>query len=214
MNTRIRRTRVGRLLLAGTVAAAVLAVGLTVAVAAASGALSAHAQPQTAQQSGCAPPALPGTGVSVRLVDMRAMMGGPGGMMGGRAPGYEWPMRPSDGPHFGRGMMSILASRTSVPAGEVTVTVFNTGHLTHELVILPLAPGTRPGSRQVGGDGTVDETGSLGEASATCAAGAGDGIAPGTSGWVTLRLAAGRYELICNLPGHYTAGMHTELDVH
>jgi len=26
-------------------------------------------------------------------------------------------------------------------------------------------------------------------------------------------LAAGRYELLCNLPGHYAAGMYTELDV-
>ncbi len=42
---------------------------------------------------------------------------------------------------------------------------------------------------------------------------AGDGIAPGAASWVTLHLDAGRYELICNLPGHYAAGMFTELDV-
>jgi uncharacterized cupredoxin-like copper-binding protein len=30
---------------------------------------------------------------------------------------------------------------------------------------------------------------------------------------VNLHLAAGRYELICNLPGHYGMGMFTELDV-
>jgi len=35
---------------------------------------------------------------------------------------------------------------------------------------------------------------------------------PGTTGWVTLHLAPGRCELICNLPGHYARGMFTELD--
>ena len=30
---------------------------------------------------------------------------------------------------------------------------------------------------------------------------------------MTLTLAPGRYELICNLPGHYAAGMFTELTV-
>jgi uncharacterized cupredoxin-like copper-binding protein len=31
--------------------------------------------------------------------------------------------------------------------------------------------------------------------------------------WVTLTLRLGRYELVCNLPGHYAIGMHAELDV-
>jgi uncharacterized cupredoxin-like copper-binding protein len=30
---------------------------------------------------------------------------------------------------------------------------------------------------------------------------------------VTLTLGPGSYELVCNLPGHYAAGMHAELDV-
>lgn len=51
------------------------------------------------------------------------------------------------------------------------------------------------------------------EASATCGAGHGDRIAPGGASWATLTLHPGRYELICNLPGHYATGMHTELDV-
>jgi uncharacterized cupredoxin-like copper-binding protein len=78
---------------------------------------------------------------------------------------------------------------------------------------MPLAPGQQPGSRPVGPDGTVSETGSLGEASATCAAGHGDGIAPGAVGWVTVTLRLGRYELVCNPPGHYAMGMHTGLEV-
>lgn len=212
MSARIGRTRAGRFLLAAG-AVVLLAAGSTVAIAAVSGALSAHAQPYAAQRLDCAAPAPSGTGVTVRLTDMRTMMDAPGGMMGGRTPGYDGPVRQQYRPTFGRGMMSILTSRTAVPAGEVSLTVINTGRLTHELVVLPLAPGARPGSRPAGADGAVDETGSVGEASATCAAGPGHGIAAGSAGWVSLRLPAGRYELICNLPGHYAAGMYTELDV-
>ena len=36
---------------------------------------------------------------------------------------------------------------------------------------------------------------------------------PGTAGSVTLRLARGRYELICNRRDHYVAGMYQELVV-
>ena len=50
-------------------------------------------------------------------------------------------------------------------------------------------------------------------ASNECGAGAGEGIAPGDASWVTLALKPGRYELVCNLPGHYAAGMYAELDV-
>src|SRR5665811_1011170 len=52
----------------------------------------------------------------------------------------------------------------------------------------------------------IDEAGSLGEASKSGGADAGDGIVPGASGWVTVTLASGQYELVCNLPRHYSAG--------
>lgn len=78
---------------------------------------------------------------------------------------------------------------------------------------MPLPSGQVAGQRPIGADGRIDESGGLGEASRTCAGGAGDGIAAGATGWTTLRLDPGRYELVCNLPGHYAAGMYTELDV-
>jgi uncharacterized cupredoxin-like copper-binding protein len=59
----------------------------------------------------------------------------------------------------------------------------------------------------------VSEAGSLGEASRTCGAGAGEGIASGAAGWTTVTLRPGRYELLGNVPGHYAAGMYAELDV-
>jgi hypothetical protein len=62
-------------------------------------------------------------------------------------------------------------------------------------------------------DGQVDESDSQGEVARTCGADDQDGIAPATTGWTTITLPVGRYELACNNAGHYLAGMYTELDV-
>ena len=149
------------------------------------------------------PASLPGQPVTVMLEDMggASMMGGSrtgGSMMGGR---------------WSAGWMMLRVTSQTVRAGNVTLLAVNHGTRTHELVVLPLRDGAQAGARSVGADKRVDETGSLGEASQTCGAGAGDGIAAGAASWVTLDLQRGRYELICNLPGHYAAGMYTELDV-
>jgi uncharacterized cupredoxin-like copper-binding protein len=111
------------------------------------------------------------------------------------------------------GWMMLRATPQSVKAGLVTLVAINRSLRDHELVVLPLPNGAPPGARSVSADGMVDETGSLGEASTTCGAGAGTGISPGAGSWVTLDLKPGRYELLCNLPHHYAGGMYTELDV-
>lgn len=143
----------------------------------------------------CSAPAnLPGTTVYVMVGD-RGMTQ----MMGGRAP-------------LGQAMM-LRAVPAQVTSGQVSFVVANMGWRSHEMVILPLAAGQQAGRRVPGADGTVDEHGSLGEASASCAAGTGDGIQAGTTSWVTLRLPAGRYELICNIRNHYANGMYQEFTV-
>ena len=184
--------RDGRLVAFAAIVVVVLAVLSTIGLAAAGGAFrSNHAAPD----GRCSVPALAGTVVDVRLMNMGGpMMGGPNnGMMGGT--------------------MRIVASRQQVPMGTVSLRVANVGSLVHELVILPLTNGARLGERTVDADGRVDEAGSNGEASRTCGAGSGDGIAPGGIGWVTVELPAGDYELVCNLAGHYAAGMYTDLHV-
>ena len=40
------------------------------------------------------------------------------------------------------------------------------------------------------------------------------GIAPGASGWTTVTLTPGRYELICNITGHYWTGIVSPEEVH
>lgn len=114
-------------------------------------------------------PTLSGTVVRVTLASMGgSMMGGgsmmcDGSMMGG-------------GSMMGSGTMRVFADRATVPAGKVSFVATNASALTHELVMLPLGANQAVGERAVGSDGRVAETGSLGEASKTCGAGAGDGI--------------------------------------
>ncbi len=145
--------------------------------------------------SSCTVPNLSGTTVRVTLANMGGPMMGQGNYM----------MFP--------GTMRLGADRATAPRGAVSFLVTNSGGIAHEMVILPLLDSQSVGARPVGGDGKIDEAGSLGEASTSCGEGSGQGIAPGASSWVTVTLSPGRYELVCNLPGHYAAGMYTQLTV-
>ena len=109
--------------------------------------------------------------------------------------------------------MRLSIDRSGVQNGPVSFIAVNAGSINHELVILPLPDAQIVGTRQTDGEDRVDEATSVGEASKTCGQGSGDGIAPGTKGWNTLDLKPGRYELVCNLPGHYNAGMYTQLTI-
>ncbi len=177
-----------RVVVLGAVATLVLAAGSLALVGIASGPSGSLG----GSSIGCAAPALKGAVVRVTLSNMGRMTGN--GMMG-------------------TGAMSLRADRATVPSGKVSFLATNFGSVTHELIVLPLDGAGLAGSRPLGGDSRVDESRSLGEASASCAAGEGDGILPGASGWVTLSLRPGRYELLCNLPGHYAAGMYSQLTV-
>ena len=141
-----------------------------------------------------APAALPGATVQVRLADMGLTR-----MMGGDAPMGS--------------RMSLSVAPGSTAAGSVSFVASNIGWRTHELVVMPLTGKSSAGQRIPGTDGRIAEEGSAGEASASCAAGSGEGITSGAIGWVTLTLAPGRYELVCNLKNHYANGMYEEFDV-
>jgi uncharacterized cupredoxin-like copper-binding protein len=137
----------------------------------------------------CTAPALPGETVTVELADRGNSMMGPRPMM-----------------------ITLVAQPATVAAGPVSFVVHNDGALAHELVVLPL-PADGPGTRRTGADGKIDESQSLGEASKSCAAGTADAIAPGSTGWLTIDMKPGRYELVCDEPGHYAAGMFDALGV-
>ena len=182
------------MLVAALVAAVVAMVAsAAVAVGAMRGADAGHGFLSGSRR---AAPKLPGTVVNVSLANM-------GGSMMGSQPNTM----------MGRGAMRLIADHTTVPHGTVSFLVTNSGSIDHEMVVLPLADSQTAGTRPIAGDARIDEAGSLGEASKTGGVGAGAGIEPGAFSWVTVTLAPGRYELVCNIAGHYTAGMSTQRTV-
>jgi uncharacterized cupredoxin-like copper-binding protein len=96
----------------------------------------------------------------------------------------------------------IAPSATTAGAGPVTFDVTNNGKLPHEMVVLK----TTKAAAALGKAGTsrLPETGHVGEVAT---------LKPGASGKTTINLKPGHYVLICNLPGHWTAGMREDLTV-
>lgn len=89
----------------------------------------------------------------------------------------------------------VMPSVASVRAGKVTLVARNVGQVDHNLVVLRtnLAPRRLPtvGAR-------AKEVGRVGKTPV---------FSPGQTRRLALNLKAGRYVLICNVPGHYKAGM-------
>ena len=86
-------------------------------------------------------------------------------------------------------------------AGKVTITAPNDGKVVHELVVLKTS--ADPADLPMDGD-EVDESKNVGEI---------PDVEPGDTKKVTLNLTAGKYAMVCNLPGHYKAGMYGSLTV-
>lgn len=84
---------------------------------------------------------------------------------------------------------SLWPSRSSLPAGSVTVQLWNRGQDAHDLRIRRLGQGGRMFGRAQGV--SVTHSGAIRNAS-----------------W---RLSRGSYELYCSMPGHLALGMHVRL---
>jgi uncharacterized cupredoxin-like copper-binding protein len=95
---------------------------------------------------------------------------------------------------------SVTPSAPQAAAGKVTFAVQNSGKVTHEFVVLRT---DKPAANLLQG-ARADESGNVGET--------GD-LQPGQAKTISLKLPAGHYALICNLPGHYKAGQHTDFTV-
>ena len=98
---------------------------------------------------------------------------------------------------------SIAVSPDTVDDGATRFEIANVGASVHELVVIrtDLDPEALPTS-----ESKVDE-------SQLEVIGATQLIDPGALDTISLRLPAGRYALICNIPGHYDLGMHTGFSV-
>lgn len=96
---------------------------------------------------------------------------------------------------------SIKTDSPNATSGKVEFNADNVGKLPHELVVLKTDEAA--GSLKVTG-GRVSEKDSVGSI---------HDIAAGDSKADELDLKPGKYVLVCNLPGHYQAGMYTPLTV-
>jgi uncharacterized cupredoxin-like copper-binding protein len=99
----------------------------------------------------------------------------------------------------------IKLSRTHVAAGEVVFRAKNTGPDAHELIVVR-SEGARLRLRPDGM--TVDE-----EGLEKSIVGALEPASAGGTRELRVRLAKGRYTLLCNMYGHYMGGMHSTLVV-
>ena len=102
--------------------------------------------------------------------------------------------------------MGIKVSRASVPQGKVTFDVTNSSKDTiHEMIVIQLAEPGKPlpyiDNQERVDEENVPDKGEVSE------------LDPGASGSLTLDLKPGAYLLICNVPGHYAAGMWTKFTV-
>lgn len=95
----------------------------------------------------------------------------------------------------------VIVDKDAVPAGEVTFTITNNGTIEHEFLVVKtdLADGQIPVegdhfSENLDSISVIDEIGEF---------------AAGTTEALTVALEAGNYQLLCNIPAHYSAGMHT-----
>jgi|FLYL01.1.fsa_nt_gi uncharacterized cupredoxin-like copper-binding protein len=98
----------------------------------------------------------------------------------------------------------IEVDPASVPAGDVTFDVTNAGNIPHNLRVI--ASDADPGSLPVSG-GMVDEAQVDVVASTTA------DLPGGENEQVAASLDAGSYILICNVAGHYEAGMYVGFTV-
>ena len=116
------------------------------------------------------------------------------------------------------GPMTLVATPNSVPAGNVTFVVKNTGTIDHEMIVIKLPAGVTwdqipvtdsgdpPVSVKTGAD-KIDEANNIGET--------GDpNLKPGDTRTFTVKnMTAGAYALVCNIAKHYAMGMRAQFTV-
>lgn len=91
-------------------------------------------------------------------------------------------------------------------AGDVTFTVENRGTIQHEFLVVRTT--YEHGKIPIGANNRFDE-----EDEGLSVIDEIPEWAPGSSGTLSVKLEPGRYELLCNIEGHYANGMHVPFEV-
>ncbi|NTF32913.1 sulfocyanin-like copper-binding protein [Rhizobium skierniewicense] len=106
----------------------------------------------------------------------------------------------------GGGPMTLMLDKSTITAGETTFLVHNDAMSEdHEMVLVKLKSPDQK-LEVVAGKNRIDEKKlkSMGEVS---------DLKPGANGTLKAKLSPGSYVLLCNIKGHYQAGMHATLTV-
>lgn len=112
----------------------------------------------------------------------------------------------------------LIPAKAKVKAGMVTFKLKNTGSIEHELIVIrtDLDSGGLPTDE----DGAAVEHGAVvphgaggGDGAKHAGAHVGTHVPSGEAASVKIKLEPGRYALVCNLPGHYASGMHSNFTV-
>jgi uncharacterized cupredoxin-like copper-binding protein len=101
---------------------------------------------------------------------------------------------------------AVTVNASEAKAGDVSFTIENAGTIPHEFLVVKTD--FEEGKIPLGANNRFDEEG---EGLAVV-----DEIpewAPKTTGILTVKLEPGAYQLLCNIEGHYAAGMHTTFTV-
>lgn len=104
------------------------------------------------------------------------------------------------------GPMTLTLDKATIKAGETTFMVHNDAMSEeHEMVLVKLKSPDQK-IEVVAGKDRIDEKKlkSMGEVS---------DLKPGAEGELKAKLTPGSYVLLCNIKGHYQAGMHAQLTV-
>ena len=101
---------------------------------------------------------------------------------------------------------AVGVSAHEAKAGDVKFTMENQGTIPHEFIIVKTD--FEPGKIPLGPDNRFDE-----EGKGVFVPGEISEWNPGTTGTVTLKLDPGKYQLLCNIAGHYANGMFAQLTV-
>jgi uncharacterized cupredoxin-like copper-binding protein len=98
---------------------------------------------------------------------------------------------------------SIILETVNAPAGSTTFDIVNDGPSSHEFEVFhtDLAADALPVDGSTVADDQLEIVDEV------------EDIAPGTSTSLAVELPAGHYVVICNISGHYQAGMHADITV-
>ena len=100
----------------------------------------------------------------------------------------------------------IVADHKAIKAGDITFTVTNKGTVNHELLVI--RTDLAVGALTIGADNKFKED----DPKATNVGESGE-YEVGLTKTFKVKLAPGKYQLVCNIPNHYKNGMHIAFTV-